>query len=313
VDRLIAMEMFVKVVSEKSFSSAARQLGVSKSVVSKAVAELEDRLGAQLLNRTTRQMSLTEAGHAYHARCVSILEHVDEAEQLVTEQAHMPKGLLRVSGPVTFAISHLGAPISEFLADNPELSVELSLNDRVVDIVEEGFDIALRISRRLRDSNLIAVKLCSARSVATASPAYLARHGTPLHPRDLLTHSCLRYSNLGPAQEWTFRDPHTAEPIPVAVSGRIITNNGEVLRSAAVTGEGIIYGPSFIVADDVCSGRLLPILKDYAGLDFGIYAVYPPGRHVSAKVRRLIDHLKAYWGDKPDWERDCEMAHSLAA
>jgi DNA-binding transcriptional LysR family regulator len=313
MDRLTAMEMFVRVVAEKSFSQAGRQLGVSKSVISKAVAELEDRLGAQLLNRTTRQMSLTEAGQAYHARCISILEHVDEAEQLVSEQTLVPKGLLRISGPVTFAISHLGAPISKFLSDNPELSVELSLNDRVVDIVEEGFDLALRISRRLRDSNLIAVKLCSARSVATASPDYLKRHGVPQHPKDLLRHSCLRYSNLGPAQEWTFTDAFTRAPIPVAVSGRIITNNGEVLRSAAVSGEGIIYGPRFIVADDICAGRLVPILEDYAGLDYNIYAIYPANRHIPAKVRRLIDHLKTYWGDAPEWERACDGQKSTAA
>ncbi len=306
MDKLAAMEMFVRVVAEKSFSNAARQLGVSKSVVSKAVSELEDRLGAQLLNRTTRQMSLTEVGQAYHGRCLEILDQVDEVEQLVSDQAHAPKGLLRIAGPVTFSIVHLGQPISEFLGENPELGVELSLNDRVVDIVEEGFDLAIRISRRLRDSNLIAVKLCSARSVASVAPAYLEKHGTPAHPRDLLQHSCLRYSNLGPAQEWTFADPKTGQPIQVAVSGRIITNNGEVLRSAAVSGEGIIYGPSFIVADDICSGRLVPILRDYSGPEFGIYAVYPPNRHVSAKVRRLIDHLKGYWGDTPPWEKSCE-------
>jgi DNA-binding transcriptional LysR family regulator len=306
MDKLAAMEMFVRVVAEKSFSNAARQLGVSKSVVSKAVAELEDRLGAQLLNRTTRQMSLTEVGQAYHTRCLAILEQVDDVEQLVTDQARTPKGLLRIAGPVTFSIVHLGQPMSDFLADNPELGVELSLNDRLVDIVEEGFDLAIRISRRLRDSNLIAVKLATARSVASVAPAYLERFGVPKHPRDLLQHSCLRYSNLGPAQEWTFSDPETKEPIAVAVSGRIITNNGEVLRSAAVGGEGIIYGPSFIVADDICAGRLVPVLRDFSGPDFGIYAVYPPNKHVSAKVRRLIDHLKGYWGDTPPWEKSCE-------
>jgi DNA-binding transcriptional LysR family regulator len=306
MDRLTAMEMFARVVAEKSFSHAARQLGVSKSVVSKAIAELEDRLGAQLLNRTTRQMSLTEAGQAYHHRCVAILEQVDEIEQLVSDQAHAPKGLLRIAGPVTFSIVHLGQPMSDFLADNPELDIELSLNDRMVDIVEEGFDLAIRISRRLRDSNLMAVKLSAARSVVSVSPAYLEQHGTPKHPRDLLKHSCLRYSNLGPAQEWTFLDPVTRETIQVPVSGRIITNNGEVLRSAAVGGQGIIYGPSFIVADDICSGRLVPILTNYAGPPFGIYAVYPSNRHVSAKVRRLIDFLKGYWGETPTWEKDCE-------
>jgi len=300
------MEMFVRVVQERSFSGAARQLGVSKSVVSKAVTELEDRLGAQLLNRTTRQMSLTEVGQAYHERCITILEQVTETEHIVSAHAQTPRGLLRVSGPVTFAVHHLGGPISEFLAENPELSVELALNDRVVDIVEEGYDLALRISRRLRDSNLIAVKLCSSRTVTSASPAYLARAGTPRHPRELLDHQCLRYSNLGPAQEWSFLDPVTRQPIQVAVGGRIITNNGEVLRAAAVSGEGVISGPSFIVADDIKAGRLVPILQEYAAPPFGIYAVYPPNRHISAKVRRLVDHLKKSWGEAPPWEKACE-------
>lgn len=307
MDRLTAMEMFTRVVSEKSFSSAARHLGVSKSVVSKAVAELEDHLGAQLLNRTTRQMSLTEVGQAYHDRCMSILEQVEEAEQAISAQAHTPRGLLRLSAPVTFSIQHLGGPISDFLAHHPDVSIELALNDRVVDIVEEGFDLAIRISRRLRDSNLIAVKLCSSRPITCASPEYLAANGVPSHPRDLLRHQCLRYSNLGPAQEWTFLDPETQAPLQVAVSGRIITNNGEVLRAAAITGEGIISSPSFIVADDMKAGRLTPILIDYIGPPFGIYAIYPPNRHVSAKVRRLVDHLKRVWGDRPSWERDCEV------
>jgi DNA-binding transcriptional LysR family regulator len=307
MDRLSAMEMFAKVVAEKSFSGAARQLGVSKSVVSKAVAELEDRLGAQLLNRTTRQMSLTEVGHAYFERCLAILENVDEAEQLVTAQAHAPKGLLRLTAPVTFSIAHLGGPVSQFLAANPDIAVELALNDRMVDIVEEGFDLAIRISRRLRDSNLIAVRLCHARSVCTASPAYLARYGEPAHPRALLDHQCLRYSNLGPAQEWSFVEPATQQPIQVAVSGRIIANNGEVLREAAVSGEGITYGPSFIASADIKAGRLVPILKEFVAPPFGIYAVYPPNRHVSAKVRALVDHLKIIWGDAPPWEQDCAV------
>lgn len=299
--------MFVKVVGEKSFSSAARQLGVSKSVVSKAVAELEDRLGAQLLNRTTRQMSLTEVGQAYHERCLAILENVDEVEQLVSAQAKAPKGLLRLSAPVTFSIAYLGGPISSFLNKNPEMAVELALNDRMVDIVEEGFDLAIRISRRLKDSNLIAVKLSSARSVACASPAYLERHGEPYHPRDLLGHDCLRYSNLGPAREWTFIDPTTQKPLQMAVSGRIITNNGEILREAATNGEGIMYGPSFLVAEDIRRERLVPILRGYVAAPYNIYAVYPPNRHISTKVRRLVDHLRQTWGDNPGWERDCAV------
>ncbi|MGK2286987.1 LysR family transcriptional regulator [Pedomonas sp. V897] len=305
MDRLTAMEMFVRVVVAKSFSGAARQLGVSKSVVSKAVAELEDRLGAQLLNRTTRQMSLTEVGQAYYERCVSILEQVEDTEQVVSSGARCPRGLLRVSAPVTFSVMNLGWPLSDFMEQYPEVSLELTLNDRVVDIVEEGFDLAIRISRRLKDSNLIAVKLGSARTITCASPEYLKRHGEPRHPRDLLQHHCLRYSNLGPAQEWTFRDPENGEPIQIAVSGRIIANNGEVLRAAAVKGDGIIAGPSFLAAEDIRQGRLVPILKEYAGPPFGIYAVYPPNRHVSAKVRRLVDFLKGLWGESPPWEKAC--------
>lgn len=307
MDRLTAMDLFVKVVSERSFSQAARQAGVSKSVVSKAVAELEDRLGAQLLNRTTRQMSLTEVGQAYHERCLAILDAVEDVEQLVSSQARSPKGVLRLAAPVTFSIAHLGAPLSSFLAANPEIAVDLQLNDRVVDIIDEGFDLAIRISRKLKDSNLIAAKLCSSRTVIAASPGYLARHGEPKHPRDLLGHLCLRFSNLGPAQEWTFTDPASGAPLQVAVSGRITTNNGEVLRSAAVGGEGIISGPSFLTAEDIKAGRLVPILTSFAGPAFGIYAVYPPNRHVSAKVRQLVDHLRQYWGDRPQWEQDCDV------
>ncbi|MCH8683754.1 LysR family transcriptional regulator [Pedomonas mirosovicensis] len=305
MDRLTAMEMFVRVVMAKSFSGAARQLGVSKSVVSKAVAELEDRLGAQLLNRTTRQMSLTEMGQSYYDRCITILEQVEETEHMVSSSARCPRGVLRVSAPVTFSVLNLGWPLSEFMAQYPDVSLELALNDRVVDIVEEGFDLAIRISRRLKDSNLIAVKLGSARTITCASPSYLQQFGEPQHPRDLLQHHCLRYSNLGPAQEWSFRDPETGEPIQIAVSGRITANNGEVLRAAAVKGEGIIAGPSFLAAEDICQGRLVPILTKYAAPPFGIYAVYPPNRHVSAKVRRLVDFLKGLWGDAAPWEKAC--------
>lgn len=307
MDRLTAMEMFVRVVSAKSFSAAARQLGVSKSVVSKAVAELEDRLRAQLLNRTTRQMSLTEVGQAYYDRCVAILEQVNETEQMVTLGSQCPRGLLRVSAPMTFSVLNLGWPLSDFMEQYPELSLELTLNDRVVDIVEEGFDLAIRISHRLKDSNLIAVKLSSARTVTCASPNYLKQFGEPKHPRDLLQHHCLRYSNLGPAQEWSFRDPQTGEPIQVAVSGRVIANNGEVLRAAAIKGDGIIAGPSFLVAEEIRQGRLVPILKEYAAPPFNIYAVYPPNRHVSAKVRRLVEFLKGLWGDNPPWETACDV------
>lgn len=301
MDRLTAMEIFVRVVKDGSFSAAARSLNMSKSAVSKYISELEDRLSVRLLNRTTRRLSVTDMGRAYHERCLQILSDVAEIETAVSAETRKVSGMLRIAAPVTFSVKHLGAPLSEFLSRYPEIEVDLQLNDRRADIVEEGFDVAVRIARQLTDSSLIAAKLATSRAVTCASPAYLKKHGTPRTPLDLMTHNCLRYSNMGPVLEWNFLSPQ-GEPIAVRISGTIIANNGEVLREAALDGQGVITGPSFLTGDAIRDGRLVEILTEYAQAPFGIFAVYPHNRHLSAKVRSFVDFLKGYWGARPYWD-----------
>lgn len=300
MDRLTAMEIFTRVVGEGSFSGAARVLNMSKSAVSKYISDLEERLGARLLNRTTRRLSLTDVGKAYYERCQRVLSDIDEMEAAVSYKTQQVGGLLKIAAPVTFSVKHFGAPLSKFLTVYPDIVIDLNLNDRRVDIVDEGFDVALRIARRLSDSSLIAAKLATSRSITAASPAYLAEFGTPQTPRDLLNHNCLRYSNLGPISEWDFVSPE-GETMAIHAKGSISANNGEVLREAALDGKGIISGPSFLSGEAIREGTLVQILPEYKQEDFSIFAVYPHNRHLSAKVRRLVDFLKDYWGGNPYW------------
>lgn len=300
MDRLTAMEIFNRVVSEGSFSGAARVLNMSKSAVSKYISDLEERLGARLLNRTTRRLSLTDVGRAYQERCVRVLSDIAEMEAAVSYKTQQVGGLLKIAAPVTFSVKHLGAPLSEFLKTYPDINIELNLNDRRVGIVEEGFDVAIRISRQLSDSSLIAAKLTTVRAITAASPAYLREHGTPQHPKDLADHNCLRYSNLGPISEWKFTDADGKETA-IHATGSIAANNGEVLREAALDGIGIISGPSFLSGDCIKHGKLVQILSDFSQEEFSVFAVYPHNRHLSAKVRRLVDFLKDYWGAAPYW------------
>ncbi|MEO0412745.1 MAG: LysR family transcriptional regulator [Pseudomonadota bacterium] len=300
MDRLTAMEIFTRVVSEGSFSGAARVLNMSKSAVSKYISDLEERLGARLLNRTTRRLSLTDVGKAYHERCQQVLSDIEEMEAAVSYKTQQVSGLLKIAAPVTFSVKHLGAPLSEFMSEYPDIEIDLNLNDRRVDIVEEGFDAAIRVARKLSDSSLIAAKLATSRTVTAASPDYLAKHGTPSHPRELSGHSCLRYSNLGPISEWEFFESD-GKPILVQASGIISANNGEVLREAALDGKGVISGPSFLSGEAIREGKLVQILSDYRQEEFSIFAVYPHNRHLSAKVRKLVDFLKSYWAGNATW------------
>ncbi|MEM8800502.1 MAG: LysR family transcriptional regulator [Pseudomonadota bacterium] len=302
MDRLTAMQIFVRVVAEGSFSAAARALGMSKSAVSKYVSDLEDQLDARLLNRTTRRLSLTEVGSAYQDRCLQILDDIEEIEAAVSEQTRSPRGVLKVAAPVTFAVDHLGEPMSGFLRQHPEIEMELSLNDRRVDIIEEGFDLAIRIARQLDDSSLVAAKLATSRCLTVASAEYFSRRGIPNHPEELLDHNCLRYSNMGPVQEWTYTNKRGAS-IPVRIKGSISANNGEVLRHAAIDGQGIIAAPTFISGAAIKRGDLVPVLTEFEQQPFTIYAVYPHNRHLSAKVRRFVDYLKGYWGNPPPWDQ----------
>lgn len=290
MDRLVWMESFVRVVELGSFAEAARRGGVSRAAISKYMDALEAHLGVRLLNRTTRRLNLTVEGEIYFQRCRRILEEVVEAEQEVTHLHAAPKGLLRVTAPISFGTRHLAALVVEFLTLHPEIELDLVLNDRFVDLVEEGFDVAVRIGN-LRDSSLIARRLASTRLVLCAAPAYLVRHGVPLVPEDLSRHVCLLYSLTTSPGLWRFR--LQGEESSVRVQGILHANNGEALHAAARAGLGVALLPGFLVTEDLEQGLLVPLLSDYTLPVLGIHAVCPSSRHMSVKVRRFMDFLVA--------------------
>ncbi|OIQ98366.1 HTH-type transcriptional regulator DmlR [mine drainage metagenome] len=300
MDRLDSMEAFVRVAESKSFSEAARRLNLSKSVISRQVSALETDLGARLLHRTTRNLTLTEVGAAYLERCQRILADIEEANQSVSTLQATPRGKLRISAPVPFTTTHLAPALPDFLTRYPDMEIDLVLNDRFVNLVEEGFDLAIRIGK-LDDSSLIARFLAPARIAAVASPDYLARHGTPAAPADLARHRCLCYSNLTSPDEWTFQAADGSRST-VKVRGRVRANNGDVLRQAAISGLGVTVLPTFIVGADLQAGTLVPVLEDYLPQTIGIYAIYPHARHLSPKVRAFVDFLADRFGPRPYWD-----------
>ena len=299
MDTLAGMAVFARIVEAGSFTAAARALGLSKPAVSKQLARLEGRLGARLLNRTTRRLSLTEAGQLFHQRCVRLLADAAAAEQAVAELAEAPRGTLRVGAPMSFGQLHLAPAIVAFLARYPELRVDLSLDDRVVDLVGEGHDLAIRIAE-LPPSRLVGRRLAINRRVVCAAPAYLRAHGVPRQPRELAQHQCLNYSYLASGDDWRFRGPAGAESVRVAA--RFTANNGDVLRQAAVDGMGIILSPSFLVGDDLRAGRLVALLDGWQAADTGIWALYPQARQLPRKVRALVDFLVERFGPTPYWD-----------
>jgi DNA-binding transcriptional LysR family regulator len=300
MDRLDSMEAFVRVAESKSFSEAARRLNLSKSVVSRQVSGLEADLGARLFHRTTRSLTLTEVGAAYLERCQRILADIEEANLSVSNLQAAPRGKLKVSAPVPFTIQHLAPILSDFMARYPEIEIDLTLNDRFVNLVEEGFDLAIRIGK-LNDSSLIAKHLAPARIAVVASAAYLAERGTPQTPEDLSGHCCMLYSNLVSAEEWSFSGPD-GKKITIEVKGRLRANNGDVLRQAALGGLGLVMLPTFIVGADLQAGTLVKVLEDYVPQQVGIYAVYPHARHLSPKVRAFVDFLAEHFGPRPYWD-----------
>jgi DNA-binding transcriptional LysR family regulator len=289
------------VVERGSFTLAADDLNLSRAVVSKYLTRLEERLGARLLNRTTRRLSLTEAGAALFEASRGALERIEEAEAAVAQLQSEPRGRLRVSAPMSFGILHLGPAIADFARANPRVNLDMHLDDRFVNLVEDGIDVAVRIGS-LTDSSLVARKLAVTRAVACASPDYLAQFGEPETPEDLATHNCLIYSYLSTANVWRFTAPDGRE-VPVAVNGTFRINNGIVLAEAAVAGHGILMTPSFYVASLLRDGRLKRILTHYRAKELGIYAVYPQRTHVPPKVRAFVDFLAQRFGRKPDWEK----------
>jgi DNA-binding transcriptional LysR family regulator len=308
MDKLDSLKAFTKVVQHGSFSEAARELRLSRSAVSKYVGELEQQLGVQLLVRTTRSVSATESGLAYYERANAILADLEEADLAVTRLQAEPRGLLRVNAPMSFGTLHLGRAIADFMQAYPDLQVQLVLSDAIVDPVQEGFDVTIRIAD-LPSSSLIARKIAPAMPLACASPQYLERHGTPQQPRDLREHRCLAYGHTTTGNQWKFIGADGEHVIQIPWT--MCANNGEVLRDAAVAGLGIALLPSFIVGPDLDQGRLRPILTDYRANDLSIFAIYPPTRHLSSKVRLFIDFLVDRFG-RPGWDACLERARESA-
>lgn len=288
MDHIQGMQVFLKVAQAGSLSAAANQLDLSKSSVSKHISALERRLGVLLLNRSTRRLSLTELGTAYRDHCARILADIEETEQAIQAHTTRAKGRLKVNAPMSFGILHIAPLLPGFMAAHPEVEIDLVLNDRRVDLIDEGFDLAIRIGR-LDDSNLIAKKLASAGHVCCASDAYLARHRPPDVPEDLTRHNCLRYTYNRLPGEWQFsRDGETRS---VRVTGNIQANNGDALREAALAGLGIVYQPVFIVAAELRAGRLRPLLEGWSTPMIDIHAVFPEQRRLQPKLRHFVDHL----------------------
>lgn len=298
MSRIGEVETFITVVDSGSFSAAARTLGVSKSHVSKILSRLEERLGARLLHRTTRHLGLTDVGQAFYNRGTTILAELEEAERTVTALQTEPRGTLRLSGPLTFGVKYLTPVVSRFMAQWPDLRVELHLDDRRVDLMAEGYDLAVRIVNQLDDSSLIARRLARAQSRLWASEAYLREHGRPEHPDDLKTHRCLLYSYQRAGQAWSLHSPD-GTPHLVRVQGPLEINNGEALLNAAIDGLGVVIAPDFISNEAVRAGQLQPVLPGWTLPENSIWAIYPHNRHLSAKVRLLLDTLLEAFGAEP--------------
>jgi len=300
MDRLAAIETFVRVAETQSFSEAARRLRASKSVVSRSIGALEADLGVRLFNRTTRSLSLTEAGQGYFERATRFLADIEDAKRAVTHLQTAPRGRLRVSAPVSFGFLHLAPALPDFLARYPEVSVDITVSDRFVDLVDEGFDLAVRIGA-LEDSGLIARKLAPIRRVVCASPAYYKARGAPETPDDLKQHECLSNSNIASSREWRFKT-RDGKPWRFEATGRLSANNGDLLRIAALKGLGIVNLPTFIVGADLQAGLLATALDEFVIQDMALSAVYPQSRHLSPKVRALIDFLADRFGPRPYWD-----------
>ncbi len=288
MDLLASMRVFAAVVDAGSFAAAADRLDMSRAMTSKYVISLEDHLGTRLLNRTTRRLSVTESGSAFYERCVQIIADVTEAEQVAGHLSAVPRGTLKIAMPLAFGLHRLGPVIADYVSAYPEVKLDISLSDRKVDLIEEGFDVAIRIGT-LPESGLIARKLGSDRTIVCASPAYLKRHGTPKKPEDLAAHSCLGYTYTNSGGEWRLKN--RGKEVAVRSDGAIKADNGDMLRLAALSGAGLIFQPLFIVSDDLQAGRLVQVLAEYASAELGIYAIYPSRKHLSAKVRTFVDFL----------------------
>jgi DNA-binding transcriptional LysR family regulator len=302
MDRFEAMKTFVRVVDAGGISAAAEGLGVAKSAVSRRLAELESRLGVQLLVRTTRRVNVTDAGRAFYERCVGILADVAEAESEVATERHALRGRLRMAAPLSFGLRHLGPALVAFAREHPGLVFDIDFSDRYVDLVEEGFDLGLRIGE-LSDSSLVARRLTRIRHTLCASPGCLADCEDPASPAGLAGLPWLRYATQ-PAGTLPCLDP-AGRPQALRLTVAMTATNGEFLRDAAIAGLGLTLLPNFIVYESLAAGDLVPVLADHRFRESTAYAVYPPTRHLSQRARRLIDFLADRYGDAPYWDEPC--------
>jgi DNA-binding transcriptional LysR family regulator len=294
VDRFENARVFAAVVEAGGFAPAAKRLGLSRAAASKHVLQLEARLGARLLNRTTRRVSVTAAGRSFYEQCRRILVDLEEAERSASELHNEPRGELRVIAPTNFGLAEIGTAITDLVIAYPRLRINLTLNDRVADPIQEGFDIAISVGRpRGTSSSLIARKLNTSRRILCAAPDYLARRGTPQQPEDLAQHDCLAYSYLDEPDEWHLIGAD-GERV-VKVTGPIVTSHRQVLRTAALRGLGIAYGPIVFFREDLDTGRLARVLPQFQLPEVAIYAVYPASRQLSAKVRAFNDFISHYF------------------
>lgn len=299
MDKLESMRAFVEVVNHSGFAAAGRQMGLSRSVVNKLVAQLESELDAQLLQRTTRRVSPTDTGRAYYERCVDILAEVSAAEQAVGQLQVEPKGTLRINAPMSFGTMYLAKAIAHFMQRYPDIQVQLTLNDRFIDLIEEGFDMTLRIAELTEGETLTTHAIAPISRIICAAPSYLETHGTPTDPAELRHHDCLKYGHFATKNYWQLTD-RNGKQINVRLRCKGYANNGEVLREGAIAGVGIALLPTFIVSEALQSGQLVQILSDYCPSTLTAYLCYATNRHLSTKIQVLIAFLQD-WFQLPVW------------
>jgi DNA-binding transcriptional LysR family regulator len=300
MENLERMAIFACVVEEKSFSGAARRLKLSKSAVSKHISLLEASVGARLLNRTTRALSVTEAGGVFYEHCARMLAEVEDAKLAVGRLQSAPRGLLRISAPVAFGRLHIASALPDFLKAHPDVKIDMVTTDRFVDLAEEGYDVVVRIVGE-PSPNVVARKLAPVNRVICATPAYLKKHGIPKTPKDLEKHNCLTYTYFNPQDPWRLHGPDGVSS--VMASGNLRLNDDDALSEAVLRGLGIALLPTFLVGKELHSGKLRSVLSDYVSVERHIFAVYLANRHLSTKVRAFIDFFVERFGPEPYWDR----------
>lgn len=301
MDTLLSMRVFRRVVEAGSFIAAAEQLGLSAAMASRHVAHLERHLGARLLNRSTRHLSLTDSGTSYFESCRSMLDELEDAESAVSQAAQAPRGHLRISAPVSFGVRHLGPAIADYMESYPEIVISMHLDDRVVELAEEGYDLAVRVGHNPHPA-LIARKLCSVKMAMVCSPGYAERHGIPRTLDDLERHRAIGYAYSSYGDSWSFTGPEGPRTVHFRPILRV--NNGDFATAAAVSGVGLTSEPTFISGDELRAGRLIQVLADHPQPELSLYAVYLSRRFLSAKVRTFIDFLAERFGPMPYWDKD---------